>query len=295
MVDIMEIVIVTGMSGAGKSTALNVLEDEGYYCVDNMPVSLVIKFAELAAGKDTGYSNIALGIDIRSGHILNEFEDVLDEMKERNYRYKILYLDSSDEVLVKRYKETRRTHPLAKDDRVDKGIALERKQLDFLKKRADYIMDTSQMLTREFKQELEKIFIHGKQYNNLFVTVLSFGFKYCIPSDADLVFDVRFLPNPYYINELKYLTGNDKEIQDYVMGFEAANVFLEKIDDLIKFLLPNYVEEGKNSLVIAIGCTGGKHRSVTLANAIAERLKRTEYGCKVEHRDIEKDSRRKKL
>jgi UPF0042 nucleotide-binding protein len=295
MVDIMEIVIVTGMSGAGKSTALNVLEDEGYYCVDNMPVSLVIKFAELAAGKDTGYSNIALGIDIRSGHILNEFEDVLDEMKERNYRYKILYLDSSDEVLVKRYKETRRTHPLAKDDRVDKGIALERKQLDFLKKRADYIMDTSQMLTREFKQELEKIFIHGKQYNNLFVTVLSFGFKYGIPSDADLVFDVRFLPNPYYINELKYLTGNDKEIQDYVMGFEAANVFLEKIDDLIKFLLPNYVEEGKNSLVIAIGCTGGKHRSVTLANAIAERLKRTEYGCKVEHRDIEKDSRRKKL
>lgn len=291
----MEIVIVTGMSGAGKSTALNVLEDEGYYCVDNMPVSLVIKFAELAAGKDTGYSNIALGIDIRSGHILNEFEDVLDEMKERNYRYKILYLDSSDEVLVKRYKETRRTHPLAKDDRVDKGIALERKQLDFLKKRADYIMDTSQMLTREFKQELEKIFIHGKQYNNLFVTVLSFGFKYGIPSDADLVFDVRFLPNPYYINELKYLTGNDKEIQDYVMGFEAANVFLEKIDDLIKFLLPNYVEEGKNSLVIAIGCTGGKHRSVTLANAIAERLKRTEYGCKVEHRDIEKDSRRKKL
>jgi UPF0042 nucleotide-binding protein len=156
-------------------------------------------------------------------------------------------------------------------------------------------MDTSQMLTREFKQELEKIFIHGKQYNNLFVTVLSFGFKYGITSDADLVFDVRFLPNPYYINELKYLTGNDKEIQDYVMGFEAANVFLEKIDDLIKFLLPNYVEEGKNSLVIAIGCTGGKHRSVTLANAIAERLKRTEYGCKVEHRDIEKDSRRKKL
>jgi UPF0042 nucleotide-binding protein len=198
-------------------------------------------------------------------------------------------------VLVKRYKETRRTHPLAKDDRVDKGIALERKQLDFLKKRADYIMDTSQMLTREFKQELEKLFIHGRQYNNLFVTVLSFGFKYGIPSDADLVFDVRFLPNPYYINELKYLTGNDKEIQDYVMGFEAANVFLEKIDDLIRFLLPNYVEEGKNSLVIAIGCTGGKHRSVTLANAIAERLEHTEYGCKVEHRDIEKDSRRKKL
>lgn len=290
----MKMVIVTGMSGAGKSTALNVLEDEGYYCVDNMPISLVLKFAELAAGQDTGYSDIALGIDIRSGHALPEFDDILDELSARHYQYKILYLDSSDEVLVKRYKETRRMHPLAKDDRVDKGIERERKQLDFLKKRADYIIDTSQLLTREFKQELEKIFIQGSNYNNLFVTVLSFGFKYGIPSDADLVFDVRFLPNPYYVSELKQMTGNDKAIQDYVMGFKAARDFLAKIDDLIKFLLPNYVQEGKNSLVIAIGCTGGKHRSVTLANAIADSLKRTEYGCKVEHRDIDKDCRRKK-
>ena len=290
----MKMVIVTGMSGAGKSTALNVLEDEGYYCVDNMPISLVLKFAELAAGQDTGYSDIALGIDIRSGHALPEFDDILDELSARHYQYKILYLDSSDEVLVKRYKETRRMHPLAKDDRVDKGIERERKQLDFLKKRADYIIDTSQLLTREFKQELEKIFIEGSNYNNLFVTVLSFGFKYGIPADADLVFDVRFLPNPYYVSELKQMTGNDKAIQDYVMGFKAARDFLAKLDDLIKFLLPNYVREGKNSLVIAIGCTGGKHRSVTLANAIADSLKRTEYGCKVEHRDIDKDSRRKK-
>lgn len=290
----MKMVIVTGMSGAGKSTALNVLEDEGYYCVDNMPISLVLKFAELAAGQDTGYSDIALGIDIRSGHALSEFDDILDELSARHYQYKILYLDSSDEVLVKRYKETRRMHPLAKDDRVDKGIERERQQLDFLKKRADYIIDTSQLLTREFKQELEKIFIQGSNYNNLFVTVLSFGFKYGIPADADLVFDVRFLPNPYYVSELKQMTGNDKAIQDYVMGFKAARDFLAKIDDLIKFLLPNYVQEGKNSLVIAIGCTGGKHRSVTLANAIADSLKRTEYGCKVEHRDIDKDCRRKK-
>lgn len=290
----MKIVIVTGMSGAGKSTALNVLEDEGYYCVDNMPISLVLKFAELAAGHEEGYSDIALGIDIRSGQALGEFDEILDELAARHYNYKILYLDSSDEVLVKRYKETRRMHPLAKDDRVDKGIARERKQLDFLKKRADYIIDTSQLLTREFKQELEKIFIQGGHYNNLFVTVLSFGFKYGIPADADLVLDVRFLPNPYYISELKPLTGNDKAIRDYVMGFQAARDFLEKLDDLIKFLLPNYVQEGKNSLVIAIGCTGGKHRSVTLANAIADSLKRTEYGCKVEHRDIDKDAKRKK-
>lgn len=290
----MKMVIVTGMSGAGKSTALNVLEDEGYYCVDNMPISLVLKFAELAAGQDEGYSDIALGIDIRSGHALAEFDEILDELSARHYQYKILYLDSSDEVLVKRYKETRRMHPLAKDDRVDKGIAKERKQLDFLRKRADYIIDTSQLLTREFKQELEKIFVQGNNYNNLFVTVLSFGFKYGIPSDADLVFDVRFLPNPYYVSELKQMTGNDKAIQDYVMGFKAARDFLAKVEDLIKFLLPNYVQEGKNSLVIAIGCTGGKHRSVTLANAVADSLKRTEYGCKVEHRDIDKDSRRKK-
>ena len=168
----MKMVIVTGMSGAGKSTALNVLEDEGYYCVDNMPISLVVKFAELAAGQEEGYSDIALGIDIRSGNALGEFDEVLDELSRRHYRYKILYLDSSDEVLVKRYKETRRTHPLAKDDRVDKGIARERKKLEFLKKRADYIIDTSQLLTREFKQELEKIFIQGEHYNNLFVTVL---------------------------------------------------------------------------------------------------------------------------
>lgn len=289
----MKMVIVTGMSGAGKSTALNVLEDEGYYCVDNMPISLIIKFADLAANQDEGYSNIALGIDIRSGHALNELDEVLKKLESRHYNYKILFLDSNDDVLVKRYKETRRTHPLAKDDRVDKGITLEREQMTFLKEKADYIIDTSQLLTRELKQELEKIFVQDTGYSNLFVTVLSFGFKYGIPVDADIVLDVRFLPNPYYIDELKPLTGNDKAIQDYVMGFEETKEFLKKIEDLINFLLPNYVKEGKNSLVIAIGCTGGKHRSVTLANAIAKCIQNTEYACKVEHRDIEKDSRRK--
>jgi UPF0042 nucleotide-binding protein len=290
----MKIVIVTGMSGAGKSTALNVLEDEGYYCVDNMPISLIIKFADLAASQEEGYSDIALGIDIRSGNALNELDEVLQKLEARRYNYKILFLDSSDDVLVKRYKETRRTHPLAKDDRVDKGISLEREQMTFLKERADYIIDTSQLLTRELKQELEKIFVKDTGYSNLFVTVLSFGFKYGIPVDADIVFDVRFLPNPYYIDDLKSLTGNDKAIQDYVMGFDETKEFLNKVEDLIKFLLPNYVKEGKNSLVIAIGCTGGKHRSVTLANAIADAIQQTEYGCKVEHRDIEKDSRRKR-
>lgn len=291
----MKIIIVTGMSGAGKSTALNVLEDEGYYCVDNMPISLMPKFAELADGhnQDKGYNNIALGIDIRSGHSLAELDSVLDYMKEKKYEYTIVFLESSDEVLIKRYKETRRAHPLAKDGRVDKAIMLEREQLKFLKQRADVIIDTSQLLTREFKEELEKIVLGRKEFNNLMVTVLSFGFKYGIPSDADIVFDVRFLPNPYYVEELRPLTGNDKKIQDYVMKAPEAEEFLERVDGLIQFLLPNYVKEGKSSLVIAVGCTGGKHRSVTLANAIAKRLYKTPYGCKVEHRDIEKDSKRK--
>ena len=291
----MKIIIVTGMSGAGKSTALNVLEDEGYYCVDNMPISLMPKFAELADGhnQDKGYNNIALGIDIRSGHSLAELDSVLDYMKEKKYEYTIVFLESSDEVLIKRYKETRRAHPLAKDGRVDKAIMLEREQLKFLKQRADVIIDTSQLLTREFKEELEKIVLGRKEFNNLMVTVLSFGFKYGIPSDADIVFDVRFLPNPYYVEELRPLTGNDKKIQDYVMKAPEAEEFLERVDGLIQFLLPTYVKEGKSSLVIAVGCTGGKHRSVTLANAIAKRLSKTPYGCKVEHRDIEKDSKRK--
>ena len=229
----MKILIVTGMSGAGKSTALNVFEDEGYYCVDNMPIELIPKFIELARGQKKEYCNVAIGVDIRSGDALNELDDMLKELSQRHYNYKILYLDSSDEVLVKRYKETRRTHPLAKDDRVDHAIEEERKQMSFLKEHADYILDTSHMLTRELKQELEKIFVENGHYNNLFVTVLSFGFKYGIPADADLVFDVRFLPNPYYIEELKKLTGNDKPIQDYVMGFDAAHIFLDKIMDLL--------------------------------------------------------------
>lgn len=290
----MNIVIVTGMSGAGKSTALNILEDEGYYCVDNIPIALMTTFISLAKGQEKSYRNIAMSIDIRSGAAIDDIDEVLNEMSDKHFSYKILYLDASDEVLVKRYKETRRTHPLAKDDRVDKAIEIERSKLEFLRNRADYIVDTSQMLTREFKQEMEKIFVEKSEYSNLFVTVLSFGFKYGIPVDADLVFDVRFLPNPYYIEKLKPLTGNDKAIRDYVFGFEAADIFIEKLEDMIKFLLPNYVEEGKNSLVIAIGCTGGKHRSVTIANALAGKLKSTEYGCKVEHRDIDKDTHRKK-
>lgn len=291
----MRFVIVTGMSGAGKSTALKMLEDMGYFCVDNLPIPLISKFAELTFKQTTGVNNVALGVDIRSGQALNELESVLEEMVSNGFNYEILFLDASDEVLVKRYKETRRSHPLAGSGRVDQGIKKERNQLDFLKEQADYIIDTSQLLTRELKSELDKIFVKNEGFNSLFITVLSFGFKYGIPSDADLVFDVRFLPNPYYIDELKEKTGNEREIQEYVMGFDAAHEFLKKLEDMIKFLIPNYIMEGKNQLVIAIGCTGGKHRSVTLANKLYDRLSsNSEYGLKVEHRDIQKDSMRRR-
>ncbi len=290
----MRFVIVTGMSGAGKSTALDFLEDSGYYCADNLPVPLIGKFVELLSMPDSEIEKVALGVDARNGQSLEELGRVLDELSGSGINYEVLFLESSDDVLIKRYKETRRSHPLAGNGRVDAGIAREREELKSLKKRADYIVDTSQMLTRELKASIDKIFISNKNYKNLFVTIVSFGFKYGIPIDADLVFDVRFLPNPYYFDELKYKNGNDKEVSDYVMSFKEADIFLDKLKDMLKFLLPNYIIEGKNQLVIAIGCTGGKHRSVTLANALYERMKDQEdYGFKIDHRDIEKDSKRK--
>ncbi len=290
----MRMVIVTGMSGAGKRTALKVFEDAGYYCVDNLPVMLVMKFVELAASRGSDIGNIAMGVDIRSGGSFGELESVLERMTDAGYRYEILFLEAEDEVLVKRYKETRRNHPLAGEMRVMEGIRREREEIAFLKKRADYIIDTSTLLTRELKQELEKIFVCNEEFSNLVVTVISFGFKYGIPEDADLLFDVRFLPNPYYIDDLRGLTGNDRPVQDYVMGFEESRIFLDKLSDMLEFLIPRYISEGKNRLVIAVGCTGGKHRSVTLANALFERLKGHAYGLNIEHRDIDLDARIKK-
>lgn len=291
----MRLVIITGMSGAGKSTALKVLEDAGYFCVDNLPIALITKFADLIFTQSQEISKAALGIDIRSGQALEGLKKVLEEMTAKNYNYEILFLDAADEVLVKRYKETRRSHPLSIASRIERGIGLERERVEFLKEQADYILDTSQLLTRELKIEIEKIFIQDENFKNLFITILSFGFKYGIPQDSDLVFDVRFLPNPYYIEELRHKTGNDKEIQDYVMGFEPAHIFVDKLEKMLRFLIPNYILEGKNQLVVAIGCTGGKHRSVTLANEIYKRLREdgAVYGIKMEHRDIEKDAKRK--
>ena len=288
----MRFVIVTGMSGAGKSTALKMLEDMGYFCVDNLPVPLIPKLAELFNVSGSEVQKAALGVDIRSGQSFSELERMLQELDAMNMKYEILYLESSDNVLVKRYKETRRFHPLSgSSGRVDEGIKRERERLGFLKKKADYLVDTSHMLTRELRQELNKIFVENKEFKNLYITVLSFGFKYGIPSDADLVFDVRFLPNPYYVDELRPMSGNDPEVRDYVMGNEKAGEFLDKLTDLLEFLIPNYIIEGKTQLVIGIGCTGGKQRSVTLANALFARLSQAEsYGIRIEHRDIGKDA-----
>lgn len=288
----MRFVIVTGMSGAGKSTALKMLEDMGYFCVDNLPVPLIPKLAEILFVPGAEINKAVLGVDIRSGENFKELETVLKELDSVGMKYEILYLESSDDVLIKRYKETRRFHPLAgSNGRVDEGIKKERERLAFLMKKADYLVDTSHMLTRELKKELEKIFVHNKEYKNLYITVLSFGFKYGIPTDADLVFDVRFLPNPYYIEELRPMSGNDKAVRDYVMENDKAEEFLNKLVDMVEFLIPNYILEGKTQLVIGIGCTGGKHRSVTLANELYEALEKSDnYGIRIEHRDIGKDA-----
>jgi len=289
------LIIVTGMSGAGKTVALKVFEDLGFYCVDNPPIPLMEKFAELTLERTGHGEDVALGVDIRSGEELSTLDETLRKWKAAQIPCEILFLDANDQTLIKRYKETRRSHPLAGSGRVDKGIEKERQKLEFLKREADYIIDTSKLLTRELRQELERIFVENQRYNNLYITVLSFGFKYGIPADADLVFDVRFLPNPYYEEELRPRTGEEQAVRDYVMQGGTADLFLKKLYDMIEFLISNYVLEGKNQLVIAIGCTGGKHRSVTIANALFERLEEhREFGVKIEHRDIDKDNKQKK-
>lgn len=288
----MRFVIVTGMSGGGKSTALKMLEDAGFYCVDNLPVSLIEKFAELISTPNSEVSKVVLGLDVRSDQSFEDATRVLEQMKQKGYQFEILFMDAGEEVLIKRYKETRRVHPLAVDGRVEDGVRAERRVLENIRRSADYVIDTSNLLTRELKEELDRIFVENGEYNSLMITVMSFGFKYGIPSDADLVFDVRFLPNPFYIDELKEKTGGDREVRDFVMRYEESKVFMDKLEDMIRFLVPNYVKEGKYRLVIAIGCTGGRHRSVTLANELYGRMKdKGNYGMKLYHRDVNNGNR----
>ncbi len=283
----MRFVVVTGMSGGGKKTALRMLEDIGFYCVDNLPVELIEKFTELLNSPGSEISKVALGVDVRADQSFERVPGILKKLKEAGYPLEILYMDADDTTLLRRYKESRRNHPLSPEGRIEEGIKKEREILSGIRLKADYVMDSSRLLTRDLKEELDKIFVNEEGYLNLMITILSFGFKHGIPQDADLVFDVRFLPNPYYIEELKYLSGNDTPVRNYVMSFPEADAFLEKLQDMMEFLIPHYVREGKNRLVIAIGCTGGKHRSVTLANELYDRLKDKQgYGVKIVHRDI---------
>ena len=281
----MRFVVVTGMSGSGKLTAIHFLEDMGYYCVDNLPVRLIDPFMQLVSAPGSDIDKVVLGLDVRADKSFDNVEQVLAALKKKGYKYEILFMDASDEVLIKRYKETRRAHPVAPTGRVEEGIARERKILEQIKADADYVIDTSGLLTRILKEELTRIFVNNEEYNSLMISVMSFGFKNGIPADADLVFDVRFLPNPFYVESLKRLTGNDKPVRDYVMSFPEAGQFMDKLVDLISFLIPGYVKEGKNQLVIGIGCTGGQHRSVTIANALADRLRGGDYGINLYHRD----------
>ncbi|MBP3240739.1 MAG: RNase adapter RapZ [Oribacterium sp.] len=283
-----KLLIVTGMSGAGKTIALKSLEDMGYYCVDNLPIPLVDKFAELITDGNEQITKAALGIDVRSGKDLPLLKEIFDDWDIKgNVDYDVLFLNASDETLIKRFKETRRAHPLSKDGRVETGIDAERQEMGWIKEKADFIIDTSHLLTKELRKQIADIFEKNRAYENLQVTILSFGFKYGIPDDADLLFDVRFLPNPYYVPELKSHTGLDQDVRDFVKKDGTADQFLTKLFDMVNFLIPHYIEEGKNQLVIGIGCTGGKHRSVTIAELLYGKLKKTaDYGLRLDHRDI---------
>ena len=281
----MRFIIVTGLSGSGKSEAMKALEDIGFYCIDNLPPTLITKFAELCYQGNSSIDKVALGIDIRGREFFKTLHESLSYLEKENYKYEVLFLDCSDDVLVKRYKMTRRNHPLAKNMQITEGIKEEREILQTLRDKADSIIDTSNMKPRDLKEEVSRLYIEGEDNPKLTISVVSFGFKHGIPIDADLVFDVRFLPNPYYLEELRPKTGDDQDVRDYVMDSDVSREFLTKLEDIIDFLIPQYIKEGKNHLVIAIGCTGGRHRSVTISNLMYDNLIKKGYRAVKRHRD----------
>ena len=287
----MSFIIVTGLSGADKTETTRTLEDLGYFCVDNLPPKLIPKFAE--ACSNGNIEKVALVIDIRGGIFFDDLFESLSFLKKNDYKHEILFLDASDEILVKRFKETRRSHPLAPEGRVINGINEERKKLSEIKKKADIIIDTSKYKIRDLREKLNEYY--GDNVNiekSLAITVLSFGFKYGIPVDSDLVFDVRFIPNPFYIPELKQYSGQDEPVKRFVLNQKETKEFITKLKDMLLFLIPNYIKEGKRQLIISIGCTGGRHRSVAIANEIHKILVDNNFNAKIEHRDIEEDLNR---
>jgi len=288
----MKFIIITGISGAGKSLVAKHLEDMGFFCVDNLPPALIPKFAEICSQSGGRMNKIAMVIDIRGGELLNDLFPALNTLTELGFSYDILFMEASDGVLVKRYKESRRTHPLAPEGRVIKGISEERKVLKKIKDKANYVIDTSNLTPRQLKEEISHIVGDGSTFKSMIINIISFGFKYGIPIDCDLVFDVRFIPNPYYIESMRKLTGKDEAVRDYVLSMRETIDFLKKLTDMLDFLIPNYIKEGKSQLVIGIGCTGGRHRSVAIADALYKALIERQHRVVIDHRDIEKDSRR---
>ena len=281
----MKFIIVTGLSGSGKSEAMKALEDMGFYCVDNLPPTLIPKFAELCYQSNSTIDKVALGVDIRGREFFEALHESLNVLRKDNYPFEVLFLDCADDILLRRYKMTRRNHPLAINRQIPEGIKMERIILEPLKEIANCIIDTSNMKPKDLKEEVAKIYANGETNNNLTISVVSFGFKHGIPQDSDLVFDVRFLPNPYYEEVLRNKTGDDQDVRDYVMNSDISTKFYEKLLDMINFLVPQYIEEGKHHLVISIGCTGGRHRSVTISNLISDELTKQGYRVVKKHRD----------
>lgn len=289
----MKFVIVTGLSGAGRTQAMRCLEDLGYFCVDNLPPTLIPKFAEACSQSLGKIDKIALVVDIRGGDFFNDIFESIRYLKNESYNYEILFLECDDEVLVKRYKESRRKHPLSKEGRVLEGIRRERLKLSELRESADNIINTSKLSIWELRDRITELYgEYGQIEAEIMVTVLSFGFKYGIPVDSDLVFDVRFLPNPYYIPSLKPYSGLEKPVRDYVLSFEETTVFMNKLTDMMEFLIPRYKKEGKRQLIVSIGCTGGRHRSVALSNRLYEMLNHKGFNVNIDHRDINEDVNR---
>ncbi|AGB41998.1 putative P-loop-containing kinase [Halobacteroides halobius DSM 5150] len=287
MAEEVDFIIVTGMSGAGKSEAINVLEDLGYFCVDNLPPALISKFAELCSHSNDKVKDSALVIDIRGRDFFDSLFEELSKLETAGFNYRILFLEAATDVLINRFKKTRRRHPLAPEGRISEAINLERNKLEKIRGAADKIIDTTELNPKELKKEIEGSFVKNTKKDQITLSILSFGFKYGVPLDADLMFDVRFLPNPHYVDSLRPLTGEDKRVQDYVLKWPITKKFKHKLFDMIDFLLPQYIKEGKTHLTIAIGCTGGHHRSVTLVEKLYEEFK-DEYNVLIKHRDSDK-------
>ncbi len=287
----MRFIIITGISGAGKSMVAKYLEDAGFFCIDNLPPLLMPKISEIFRQSYGKMDKIAFVIDIRGGELLNDFFPGLEELKQAGHTYEILFMEASDRVVIKRYKETRRAHPLAQEGRLMRGIIEERRVLQKIKDKADYVIDTSNLTPRQLKEEITNIIGENKKYTGLIINLISFGFKYSIPIECDLVFDVRFIPNPFYVESMKRLSGKNDAVRNYVLEMKETQDFLTKLADMLDFLIPNYIKEGKSQLVIGIGCTGGRHRSVAIADAVYKILQDKNHRVVVEHRDIEKDGR----